>query len=201
LQVINLRTEPAAGIFGQYRHRPLDDTNTGDAATSGSWSDQIIVKNTATNETLVAANVPYDASLPNNGAVPATGSRGRQYSVRLPEGNRGAGPLQITVTADIFDNLFEHNAAVTAEANNVVAATFSSGLASYADLEISNLVVTPSTNVRSGSTLLISWEDSNVGSLAANSPWSHSLSVVNTTTGSVLVNTSFVRCFREAMAR
>src|SRR5207249_741817 len=170
LQVANLRTEPASGIVsGSIVTVRWDDANAGTGATSGSWTDSIRVVNTATNETLVAANVPYDPSAQGTGAVPASDSRGRQYSFRLPEGNRGAGALQITVTDDTFNNLFEYNASGTAETNNVATATFGSALAAYTDLQISNLAIAPAANVQSGSTLQITWYDSNTANLAASS--------------------------------
>ena len=90
-----------------------NDFNSGDGATSGNWYDHVTVVNQATGQTLVNTDVYYNAG--SSGNIAAGGSTARSYGFRLPDGNPGVGNLQVTVTADSQNGLFEYNADGTAE--------------------------------------------------------------------------------------
>src|SRR5262249_22500235 len=95
------------------------DENAGAAGTTdggsrtGSLDDYVVRKNTDTGETLVTDRVHYDATV--NGPLAAHASRPQQDSFRLPEGTRGAGHLQVSVTTDYYNDVFEQNSAGTGE--------------------------------------------------------------------------------------
>jgi hypothetical protein len=105
----------------------------------------------------------------------------------LPEGRRGAGQIQVTVTADYYNQLFESKAAGDAENNNSASRTFTSALAPYPDFSVANLAVTSDTGLQSGADVTVSWDDVNSLTGAANTaPFSDYVTVLNTTTGQTL---------------
>ena len=119
LRVANLAVDPATGLqsgSGVVVH--WEDTNTGSRATGGSWHDRVTVQNATTGEILVTATLLYDATAVGNGPIAPGGSRARQYSLTLPDGVRGAGPIKFTVSTDVSDEVAESNTAGDAEANN-----------------------------------------------------------------------------------
>src|SRR5262249_14308393 len=54
------------------------------------------------------------------------------------------------------------------------------------NLQVTNLAVTPSTGLNKGSSLTVTWTDSNAGNLPAASPWDDQVVITNTTTGNIL---------------
>src|SRR5262249_6173027 len=87
----------------------------------------------------------------------------------------GAGSIQVTVTTDYYNNLFEYNTAgpggsSTAESNNTASTTVASALAPYPDLQVANLAVSPAsgTQIQSGGAVLVAWADSNSGTGAVS---------------------------------
>jgi hypothetical protein len=68
------------------------------------------------------------------------------------------------------NQVFEYNAAGTAETNNTVTLTRQSDLAAYADLVVSN-VAAPVSGL-SGQAIAVSWNVTNQGDAAAVGPWS-----------------------------
>jgi hypothetical protein len=161
LQVANLRTEPATGLqSGAGLVIRWDDANTGNKATAGSWDDQIIIRNKTTNTTLLTTTVHYDESV--DGPIAAGGSKARQFAFTLPDGNAGTGQIEITVTTDINNAIFEYNAGGTGESNNATVATVTTTLANYPDLQVTGLAVTPAT-LQSGANVTVRWTDQNAG--------------------------------------
>ena len=96
-------------------------------------------------------------------------SVGQQFSFALPDGAAGAGTLQIMVTADIYDNVFEYNANGTAKSNNTNSNTVVSTLAPYPDLTVTNVVAPASANA--GQTISVSWTETNQGGAPATNTW------------------------------
>jgi hypothetical protein len=187
ITALNVHFDSATIQSGQIVTLRWDDVNSGNGATAGAWTDTVMVKNLTTGETLISAGIAYDPAVTGNGAIAAGGSSARQYSFRIADGNRGTGVMQVVVTVDAFNNLFEHNPAGTAETNNITTITVASVLAPSVDLEVHNLVVTPSSpNLTSGTLIQMSWEDSNTGSLAASTSWNNLITVLNVTTGEEL---------------
>ena len=72
--------------------------------------------------------------------------------------------------------------------NNASSVIRSSTLSSYADLVVENLAATPS-NPQTGSTLHISWSDANHGTNATEANFYDRVRVVNTSTGTTLLDT------------
>ena len=113
-----------------------EDFNHGNGATPEiSWGDRVTVVNTSTGETLLDANVFYDEA--TNGPLAAGHSTPMLTQFTLPDGPRGVGDLQVTVTADQHwtwwygwqGEITEYNADGTAESNNSATGSFTSGLA------------------------------------------------------------------------
>src|SRR5262249_53263213 len=154
LQVTNVALTPASPQSGGTVTVSWNDTNTGSAATAGSWYDSVTVVNTTTGQTLTTAAVYYDAGA--LGALAVSAARARQYSFRPPDGDAAVGHIQVTVTADYSNNVFEYNsgAHATAEANNSAGATTTATLAAYADLQVANLSLNPA-NPQSGGTITV----------------------------------------------
>ncbi|HND51949.1 MAG TPA: CARDB domain-containing protein, partial [Pirellulaceae bacterium] len=191
LVVSNLRTSPASGLQSGKSVTVLwDDVNSGLGTVAGSYHDVVVVRNTATNEVLVNTSVLYDPATAGNGVIAAGGTRARQYTFTLPDGDRGVGPLQITVTADYYNAVYETNAGGTAESNNATAITASSTIAPYADLTVANVTVSPAANLTSSGNVTIRWDDVNTGSLSTSNSFHDVVFVKNLTTGETLVNTS-----------
>jgi hypothetical protein len=163
-----------------------NDANTGNGAVSNSFDDQIVVVNQTTAQTLVSTVLADNA-----GAAPiASGqSVGRQFSFVLPDGAAGAGTLQIMITADIYNNVFEYNASGTAKSNNTNSIVAASTLAPYPDLVVTNVVVPASANA--GQTIPVTWTDYNQGTGPATNTWYDEvfLSSVNALGGGQLLGT------------
>src|SRR5690606_25716548 len=105
----------------------------------------------------------------------------RQVSFALPEGQRGAGEFKVQITADYYKQVFEHNAAGDAEANNIGQVSFTASLAGYPDL-IASVSVAAGV-LESGKPMTIQWEITNRGDAPAVGSFSHRLQVTNATTG------------------
>ena len=192
LQVTNVAVSPAAGIqSGEPVTVSWDDQNTGTGATLGSWYDSVIVTNSTTGEVIDTAVVPYNDQSTGNGPIAAGDFRAQRFTLTLPDGARGAGQIQFSVSTDIYNQLAEFNTSgpggtSTAESNNNSSLTVSSALAPYPDLVIPTLTLSPSSGLQSGSNLSIQWSDSNTGTAPVSSPFVDHVVVLNTTTGVVL---------------
>jgi hypothetical protein len=84
----------------------------------------------------------------------------------LPDGVRGAGEIEITVTTDANNNVREVNGAGNAEANNSSVIVRASAVVDYADLAVAT--VTAPANARGGESIEIGWTVANQGTVAAN---------------------------------
>lgn len=169
---------------GRYVTVQWNDANTGNGDTAGQWYDNINVTNTTTNSTLVNAEPIFDPTAAGSGNIAAGQAQGRAYSFRLPDGSAGAGSLQISVTADVGNSLYEYNTAGTAETNNSQSITANSPLSVYPDLTVTNL----STSGDSTGKVTIDWGDNNAGNGATNSGWYDRVNVVDATTNQTLAN-------------
>ena len=54
------------------------------------------------------------------------------------------------------------------------------------NIQVTNLAVNPSTGLNQGSSLTITWNDSNTGNLPATAAWDDQVVITNTTTGDTL---------------
>jgi RHS repeat-associated protein/uncharacterized repeat protein (TIGR01451 family) len=133
LQVTNLTLMPGSGLeSGNTVTIHWQTTNSGAYPSEGSWYDRVRIVSTNTGETLLDTAVYYSGV--SEGSISPGEFRARQYSFRLPDGPRGVGVLEISVTCDSQNNLFEHNLAGTAELNNSAWIRRTSAPALYSDL-------------------------------------------------------------------
>jgi hypothetical protein len=143
-----------------------NDANTGNGAVSNSFYDQIVVVNETTAQMLVSTVLADNAAVT---PIASGQSVARQLSFALPAGSAGAGTLQIMVTADIYDNVFEYNASGTAKSNNTNSIMVASTLAPYPDLLVTNVVVPASANA--GQAIPVTWTEINQGNAPATNIW------------------------------
>jgi hypothetical protein len=194
LQVLNLSVEPASGAqSGSNLVVHWSTANTGAAATSGSFYDYLMVKNTTTNQTLIEVPLRYDEAAPGNGPIAAGDQRARQYAFRLPDGPAGAGHIEFMVTTDYYQQVQvlnrDHGTAMVA---------LDVPLAAYPDLQVTGLSVDAATGLHSGAGLVVHWNDSNTGNGATNGPWVDRVVITNLTTNTVLVSATLAY---DALAR
>ena len=159
--------------------------NTGTLATTGSWTDRVVVRNTGTNEVLADLLIPYDATV--SGPIAAGGTASRQATFALPDGPRGAGTISVTVTVDVSNEVIETNSQGTAELNNAATFSFASVLAPYPDLIPTGLTLTPAVGWLAGDSLTISWTTRNDGDGPTTGSWDETVRIRNLGTGQTLL--------------
>ena len=164
LAATGLSTSPSSGLqSGTSLAVQWSDTNTGTLPAAGSFTDMIIATNTTTGQVLTTASVPYNATTLGNLAAGASASQ--QYAFRLPDGNPGVGQIQITVTADVYDNV----STPQGDPSKTATLTETSTLAPYPDLVASD--VTATTTAYPGEQTSVGWTLTNSGSASATGPW------------------------------
>ncbi|MBK8386898.1 MAG: VCBS repeat-containing protein [Candidatus Accumulibacter sp.] len=173
LRVINLHTLPGERFAGDELHISWEDRNDGSSATQTGWNDHLLIRNRSTGEILFDAAVPYDPAQPGNGSIAAGASRLRSQVFRLPEGVRGVGEIEISVSTDEGRDgqgaLLEINTRGDAESNNRAVTTTTATARPYADLRVDALVA-PSSAVGT-LPIRVSWSVSNQGSTDADQDW------------------------------
>ena len=187
LQVANLSIDPPGSLAsGGVVTIHWDDRNAGDKATSSGWTETVAIKNTTTGETLASVPLVYDPATAGSGNIGPGTSRSRQYVYQLPDGTRGIGQIQVTVTTDSGNSVFENNAGGTAETNNSSSLTASSVVGPYPDIQITGLAIDPTAGLQSGGSLTVRWNDNNSGTRATQGSWYDRVTIKNTTTGETL---------------
>lgn len=188
LQAAALDTTPASGLHsGSNLTIHWNDTNTGKAATptGANWSDRVVVRNLTTGQTLLNTTVVYDAV--GRGPIAVNGSQAQQLAFTLPAGNAGAGMIEITVTVNTFNDVFEFNNAGTADSNNAATVSKTSVLVVPSpDLQVVNLAATFAAARQSGAGVVVSWDDANRGDAATSGSFYDTVVVTNTTTGKTI---------------
>jgi hypothetical protein len=136
-----------------------------------SYQDRIVVRQRNTDGTPGAVVVDTAVGFTGPAGLPLQPgeSRTRTYAFTLPEGVRGAGQFDVTVTADGTSILFETNASGNAEGNNQSSSAFTSAAKPYADLGAAQLDVP--AQAASGALVVISWSVANGGQAAAVGTW------------------------------
>src|SRR6185503_309409 len=158
-------------------------TNTGTRATSGSWTESLLVRNTNTAQIILNSGTNYDASAA--GDIAANGSRSRSLSFIMPNNANAYGAFEIVVTTDSDNNLFEYNGAGTAETNNSASLLSTSA----PDLQITGLTVTGNPSLQAGAQLVIQWNTANQGNVQADGVFYDRITVRNTNTAELLFST------------
>jgi len=97
-------------------------------------------------------------------------SRPRSYVYTLPDGARGVGQIEITLTADALNAVSEYNASSNAETNNSSVLTLTSAATAYPDLKVSSLQAPASA--RGGDSVTLQWTVTNHGPANASQAWS-----------------------------
>lgn len=180
------------GVTGELRSGGLlniawETRNDGNA-DAGTFHDRVQVNNLTTGETLSDQSIHYNAGTVGNGLIEPGSTRARNATYRLPDGPRGAGDIEIVVSADRFNAIKEFVGTQPAEDNNTASVNFSSGLTDYPDLIVRNLAIDPATT-ESGGEITITWEDHNQGTGPASASWHDRITIVNTNTGLTVLNT------------
>jgi hypothetical protein len=187
LVVTGVAVTPPSGLqSGQSATVSWTTRNNGTAATPGSFTERVTVRNTGTAQVIVNRTLFYDEAA--SGAINPSATRNRQLSITLPDGPGGAGNLEVTVTTDTLNNIFEQNGGGTAEANNAASISITTTLAPYPDLQVASLSVAPPSAWGTGSVVTVSWVTTNTGTRATSGSWTENLLVRNTNTSQVIVN-------------
>ena len=187
LEVANLRVTPVTGVqSGNALLVQWNDANAGTGSVTGSFTDSIVVTNVTTGQTLGSGTVTYNEG--TSGPIAPGASPGMQFGFTLPDGVAGTGQIQFTVTTNSGNTIVESNPGGTAKTNNTASTTITSTLASYPDLQVTNLGVTAPSGMLAGGTYILSWDDSNNGAAATPSgvSWTDQVTITNTTTGATL---------------
>ena len=148
------------------------DQNVGNAATSGSYYDYVLVQKVNADNSLsyIASGTVAGPSL----AASATATSRQQFPFTLPNGSAGTGDIRITVTTDYGPNLQEYDSSGNpAYGNNTATFDTTSTLAPYADLKVqdSSLAVDSPASLQSGAAVTVGWVDQNVGNAATFSAY------------------------------
>ncbi|MER9397477.1 LEPR-XLL domain-containing protein [Mesorhizobium sp. M0615] len=183
LEVTDIVVSPATGwLPGSTVGLTWNTTNIGNLATSGSWTEQIRVRNLSTGQIIRLDSIAFDAGVEG---LALGDSRPRQYNFVWPSGLAGSGEFIFEIATDSANQVSESNALGTAESNN----TAQVAIASAPDLKILDLHVT-SAEVQAGGALVIEWSDANTGALPATTGWFTQIAIVNTATGETVLNTA-----------
>ena len=187
LSVAGLSVSPPSGLqSGGTMTVQWSDSNTGLGAATNSFSDQVQIINATTGQTLVTAPVLYDETA--QGPLAAGGVAPRQFTFQLPNGAAGAGQLSVVVTNDIYGQVAKFNPDGTPETSSTASVNVTSALATYPDLHVTGLQIDPSSVLEPSGSVVIDWDDSNVGDAQAGGSWNDHVTVLNTSTGQTLIS-------------
>ena len=168
--------------------------NQGSVTTLGDFTDRIIVRRAGSNEVVAQMLVPYIESAPDQGPLLPEQMVIRAAVLRLPDGPSGAGELNIIVETDAANDQPEGG---VAEENNRGTASFASTLASYANLQVSDLRMEPASNWSGGDTVTVRWNTANAGTAVAAGSWTERVELLNLTTGVVVVSQPLVMAAQQ----
>jgi protocatechuate 3,4-dioxygenase beta subunit len=176
LGVSGLTTTPAAGLqSGMSLVVQWTDTNTGTLPASGSFTDQVVITNTTTDDILATGYVQYNAA--SLGNLAAGASTTQQYTFSLPNGDPGVGQIQFTVTADYDQNV----STPAGEPNDTATLTETSTLAPSPELVPSDVTGTATANP--GESTSVNWTLTNSGSATASGPWTEQVLLATDSAG------------------
>lgn len=162
--------------------------NNGTADAAVGFYDRVVIAR-STGEVLFNNIFYFDPNSPVHGIIAPGETRVRSTTFQLPDGPAGVGDFQVTVTTDAFSSVPEVNLAGTAEVNNtVVSSIFTSTIAPYPDLRVTDLAVSPAI-LGAGTNVVITWKDTNAGNGPAARNWYDRVIIVNTNTGVAMLNT------------
>ncbi len=165
--------------------------NSGNAPVETGFSDRVIIRPAGGGPatTLATTTVGYNPPSAGNGPIAPGTTRARSVSIQLPDGPAATGTLEVEVTADIYNQVFELTAVASGETDNTATSTFTSTLALYPDLRPANVSVTPASP-QSGQEITVRWEDRNDGVAPAAVNWSDRIQILSAGSGTVLIETT-----------
>lgn len=164
LSVIETNLKSGASVTLQWKEQ-----NTGASAAVGVYYDAIHVRNKTTGETVLDAVFNPNVDTINNTLAPGA-LKDRQYLLRLPDGTRSAGELELTFIVDFQNAIYEGGPVSFAETNNATSINAASTLANYPDLAITN-VATMTTNAVLGQQITLTWTAKNNGPAQVSGNW------------------------------
>lgn len=182
LQVTNLAVAPASLQSGAGVTVTWNLTNSGNASVEAPFYESLTVRNRTSGETFVNATLHYNPAVATNGTIGSGQTRARSYSFTLPNGTRGVGEMEFTVTGDIYNGVFEFRSGASAEVNNTAVLVRNSILAPYPDLTVSNIVA-PATGP-AGQQVDVAWTVANEGDAVAGGSWTEQVFLANNALGS-----------------
>ncbi|MBS0197236.1 MAG: hypothetical protein JSR77_10805 [Planctomycetes bacterium] len=183
LRITGISVNPPSPQSGQTITINWSDFNAGIAAAGSSWTDRITLTNTTTNQVIATSDVLYSTG--QLGSLNPGQSRARSATITLPAGYSGAGPISISIAADINNQIVEYYPGLVGEANNTTTASFVSTLAPSADL-IPVQIIFGSPAAESSQLLTVAWNDRNIGNALISASWTDYVEVRNLTTGQVV---------------
>jgi subtilase family serine protease len=173
LQVIDLTVDAGLIEAGGLITVRWKDSNVGAVSAMGSYNDRIVVRNLAYNQVILDSSVAMSTEALAQRRLLSGQSVERSFTFRLPEGLRGTGALEISVTADQnsagLGLLFETQTNANAEANNTTSLSVQSVAKSYADLRSS--ILSLPTDATAGQAVTVQWEVSNAGQAVTTAQW------------------------------
>ncbi len=162
-------------------------SNSGTGTITDNFNDIVYLQNQVTGE-FWYKYVGYHQS--SSGPIAPGQSVPREATFQLPDGDAGVGEFWVQIETDAWDSfgndrIYEWNASGDAESNNTWQGTFHATLATYPDLVLNPITVTPE-NPQTGDALTVRWRLENHGNAPVASAFSDRIRVINTTTGQTL---------------
>jgi len=145
-------------------------TNIGTAPVTDDFYDRVLVRNLSLNSTISDQSFYLNPPADQEGPILVGQSRQRTATFKLPDGPAGVGNIEVTLTLDSGNRVFEYQSGLNAEANNTSNIVRSSTLALYPDLVVSN--VAAPANGLPGQPIDVSWTVANNGSAITPASWS-----------------------------
>ena len=180
LVVTDVTLTPANGFLpGTAVYVAWKTRNLGNGIASGTWDETVLIRNLTTGQTLFTLHLPPNAVFP----IAAGEFIDHSLGVIWPVGSSGLGRIAFTVTTDAAGQIFENNAAGTAETNNATQVV----VLSAPDLTVTALAVDNLTP-QSGAQITVTWTDVNVGTAQVTAGWFDGVLITNQSTGGVVTN-------------
>lgn len=169
LAVSNFRITSAIVQSGGLVTLSWTEANLGNAPTTAGWTDMVYVYNLTQGGSYIASgNAAYDP-VTGGGPIGVGESRQRSVTLRLPEGEYGAGELRFDLFANnnYSQRLNEGTAggAGLGDGNNSASLSATSLLRLYPDLSVKS--VTVPTSVTAGQSFSVTWVIENLSSVTA----------------------------------
>ncbi len=161
LTVTQLSLDPSTVLTGEDITVRWSVVNLGSEAVDTDFVEQVRIVNQSTGATLLTTSLPYEVF--QTGTIAVGQTRDRELIVTIPDGSGSVGTLEIMVTTDSGNTIFEHDPAINAENNNSISGTISTTLAPYPDLVVSE-VVGPAQTIGDPARVTVSWTVTNDGS-------------------------------------